>query len=795
MEFVEGAPIAGPLPVAEVLRLGIQICDALEAAHRKGIVHRDLKPANVLLTRTGIKLLDFGLAKLQANAPGAVPRGEEATVAALTGAHTIVGTPQYMAPEQIEGRDADTRTDIFALGSVLYELITGKRAFDGRTTSNVIAAVLATEPPRITELAPVTPPALEFVVSRCLEKDPDARWQSARDVGLQLTFVADHLADPRPAQSASRRSLLTGLAIGAVAAGVTTAVWLWPSRPAAGEPVSLAANLPDGVMLDEGIGRPSGIQRQSITLSPDGGTIAFAGATPTGSAIFRRALKGFDVVKVDGTEGGAAPFFSPKGEWLGFSSRGKLWRVPIGGGTPVEIADAFNLRGSVWLDDDTIVYSPLATSGLMRVPAMGGDPTPLTTLDLAKHEKTHRSLIALPGGKAVVFVIGSDEIDTYDDARIVALDVSSKKITDLAKGYSPKFSRTGHLLYVRHGTVFAVRFDPDTLTVDPSEVQVLNDVAVHPYYGFAEVDVAPGGVMVYARGGNRSKRDYVRWSDRKGRLQAIPATEEHYFILEMSRDGRRLLLGVGGANNHLQTYDLDTNQASRLTFRLDVQRAVWSSNGKEVTFWSGHDLLSIAADGTPKEAILIPASERAGREIAPVAWSQDGRRLAVSIYTPGKGWDAGMFSPDDKEKLRPVCSTRYNEAAGDLSPDGRWLTYLSDESGEDQAYVCAVDGSWKAPVSIGRAGFTLWGREGREVIYLSSTGVRAVPFTPGSPPHLDREELLFTEAPEEFVRHAFAIAPSPNGERFAVLINRPLPPITEIRVVTNWAQELAKHWR
>src|SRR5688572_13195479 len=649
MEFVEGAPIAGPLPIADVIRYGIQICDALGAAHRKSIVHRDLKPANILATKSGIKLLDFGLAKLQTTgqstaATAATAAGNDATVAALTGAHTIVGTPQYMSPEQIEGRDADARSDIFALGCVLYELITGKRAFEGKTTSNVMAAVLATEPRRISELVPVTPPTLEWVVQRCLEKDPDARWQSARDVALQLRWVAEHPGNAgRVTATPSRRALLAGLALAIALTGVAAGTWIWRrlavvTQAASGQ-ASLTVPLPDPMSL------PPGGVRPSVTLSPDGRAIAFVGGTRDGVGIYLRQLDQFDAVEIAGTEGGTGPFFSPTGGWIAFHINGQIKKVPIGGGAPIHITDAPLLRGAVWLTDDTIVFSPNSTGNLMRVPAQGGTPVPLTTLDASKREKTHRSPVALPGGKTVVFVIGSNEIGTYNEARIAALALDTGKVTELINGaYAPVFSPTGHLLYVRDATVFAVPFDPFTLKIGTTPVQVLKNVATLPNFGTADFDVSPNGTLVYANGGDLTEKDMVRWVDRKGNIQPIPAAEKNYFLIDISPDNRRLLLSVGGANNVLWAYDLERNQPTRLTFRLDPEFAAWSHDGKHVTYWSGTDVRSIAADGSGTEEVLIPASEAGARMLAPENWSADGQKLAVTITEPGKSDDVAVYS-------------------------------------------------------------------------------------------------------------------------------------------------------
>jgi serine/threonine-protein kinase len=790
MEFVDGAPIAGPLPVADVIRDGIQICEALEAAHKKGIVHRDLKPANIMATRAGIKLLDFGLAKLQPAAPNAA--GNQATVAALTGAHTIVGTPQYMAPEQIEGREADARTDIFALGCVLYELITGKRAFDGKSASSIMAAVLATEPRKISELVPLTPPTLEWVVQRCLEKDPDARWQSARDVALQLKWIGEHPDHSQRAaapshQASSRRALLGGLALGIAVAGIAAAAWISMASRPGGRPSPTPASVSLSLTLPADASLSLTGTRQASALSPDGRAVAFAAVTKTAAAIFLRPLDSFEAVRVDGTEGGSGPFFSPDGRWLAFWAGGHLKKIPVGGGAPVVICDAPALRGAAWLADDTIVFTRDTTGPLMRVSSHGGaTPTLLTKLDDAQNEKTHRTLIGLPGGKAVVFVIGSNEIGTYDEASIVALTLATGQITELVKGgYAPAYSPTGHLLYVNHSSVFALPFDPGTLKMSGSPVEILKDVASLPDYGVAEYDVAPSGALIFAPGGDRSPRNELRWIDRAGNVEPMPAERQRYLSIDMSHDGRRLAVQKGGANNVLFAYDIVRNQWTRLTFRRDIQAPVWKHDDSHVTYWSGADVRSVPADGSGAEEVLVSASQAAGRQVFPESWSGDGQTLSVTLFTPGKGTDVGLYSVREK-RLTPIVESRFDEIGGQLSPDGRWLAYVSNESGREQVYVRAVEGSGgKLAVSSDGGASVRWTSNGRELVYANEKGVMAVSFTPGPQPSLGKPGVLF--GPGAVTRFIDRLSPSPDGSRFAAVFEIPYPPIKEIRVVTNWS--------
>ena len=787
MELVEGSPISGPMPIADVIRFGTQICDALEAAHKKAIVHRDLKPANILATKAGIKLLDFGLAKLQPSS--AVPAGEDATVAALTGAHTIVGTPQYMAPEQIEGRDADARTDIFALGCVLYELITGKRAFDGKTASNAMAAVLATEPRKPSELVPVTPASLEWVVLRCLEKDPDKRWQSARDVALQLAWVASQpvgspaATDARPG---NRRAMITGVAIGAAIAGVAAAAWLWSRADASGaaspgdQPsINLTALLPADTNLTVTGARPD------IAISPDGRLIAFSAWTKDDSAIFLRPINRSDAVQVAGTKGGKNPFFSPKGDWIAFAIDTTLYKIPVGGGAPIEICPLSGLRGAVWLPDDTIVLSPAATSPLMRVSAQGGTPVALTTLDTAQKERTHRSPAVLPWGKSILYVIGTNEIDTYDEARIVALDLESGKVTQILKGgYSPAYSPTGHLLYMHDRSLFAVAFDPATLKPSGSPVQVTKDIASLGSFGAAEFAIASTGTLIYAPGGDRSSMMSLHWMNRDGTTGPQIGEEQAWSQLRVSPDSRRLSAMLIRANNMLWTSDADRTQMSRQTYRFDVENPNWGPGNDQMTFWTGHEVRSVTVDASGSDKVVIPQSVANGRALYPDSWSPDGQTLAVTVMTRGVGGDIALYPVKDAQ-LKMLIATRFDEFNPRYSPDGNWLAFVSNKSGRYQIYVRRVDGPDRDfPVSTEGSENVWWTSNGRELIFETRESLISASFAPGPTPAIGKPVVL--RLPDEPSRRINAFFPAPNGKRFAVGFGRSLPPLTEIRVVTDW---------
>ncbi len=442
MEHLEGQTLAsrlekGPLPVDQALRHAAAIADALDTAHRQGIVHRDLKPANVMLTKTGAKLLDFGLAK-----PKSRPVGEETQLATpprnapVTTHGTILGTFQYMAPEQVEGREADARSDIWAFGCVLYEMITGKPAFEGSNQASLIGAILHREPPPPSAVQLLLPPALDRVVRTCLAKDPDERWQNAHDLAAELRWITEGSTQPVAAQgrSPSRPGWLAfaggGLAVGAVLA---SAVWWSMAGGAPGRSVQVRALAPLGAGQAMVLG-----SRRPLAVSPDGRMVAYAATVGGRSQVYVRRIDQMDAVPLSGTEGGSGPFFSHDGQWVGFfvAVEGRLKRVALSGGAPITICEAPDVRGASWGADDTIVYTPQLDAGLMRVAVGGGTPEVLTRPDASRREKTHRYPDVLPNRRGVLFTIGTHDITSFADARIAVYDTATGQFKIIIDGGS-----------------------------------------------------------------------------------------------------------------------------------------------------------------------------------------------------------------------------------------------------------------------------------------------------------------------------------------------------------------------
>jgi serine/threonine protein kinase len=494
MECVEGETLAkrlekSPLLLEQVLKLGAQIADALDKAHRAGIVHRDLKPGNIMLTAMGAKLLDFGLAKPVALVGGATLTAAATQTTPVTQEGTIVGTFQYMSPEQIEGKELDRRSDIFSLGAVLYEMVTGQRAFQGKSQLSVASAILEREPTPITSIKPITPPTVDHAIRRCLAKDPEERWQTARDLALELKWIADSgsqtsMADvPRAALRKLRERLAwalvaAGVVLGGVAAGLIDRYS--HSAPAPRRITRFSFSIP--AILENATAWVVGgfplADFPDVAISSDGTEIVYVASVAKTTQVFLRRMDRQDASPLPGTQGGLSPFFSPDGQWVGFFADGKLKKVSINGGEPVVLCEAPFPRGATWGPDGVIIFAPTLFGGLMRIPAAGGSPDVLATPDVSKGERSYRWPEILPGGNAVVFVIAeAKDVGFFMETKIAIerLDTHERKILPV-QGTYPRYSASGHLLFAREGRMFAAPFDANRLQVTGPAVPALDSV-------------------------------------------------------------------------------------------------------------------------------------------------------------------------------------------------------------------------------------------------------------------------------------------------------------------------------
>src|SRR5580704_10095717 len=492
MEYLEGETLAkllekGPLPLVQVLKFGLEIVDALDKAHRQGIVHRDLKPGNIMITKSGAKLLDFGLAKAAPLASGATLTAAITRTTPVTQQGTIVGTFQYMSPEQVEGKELDTRSDIFSFGAVLYEMVTGQRAFPGKSQLSVASAILEKEPAPISTLRPLTPSSLDRAIRRCLAKDPEDRWQTARDLELELKWIAESgsQVEQPPTASAtgalSRHALVVsvcGLLLGAAIAGLTT----WNLKPSPPRPVSRTViTLPPRQQL-------AGLDQPAVALSPDGTQLAYVAIQGTIQQIYLRAMDGLEARPIPGTEGGVGPFFSPDGQWLGFFSGQKLKKVPLSEGTTQTLNDAVLAQGASWSSKEVIAFKHQGISAFQQVAAGGGTPQPLTSV--GKGEIGQRWPDFLPGGAAILSVVTASSFD-WSNTEIIVQSIGTGARRNLIRGGTqPRYAASKHLIYAQGGTLMAVPFDPQGLTVTGTPVPVVDGVLQSSTSGAAQYSLS-----------------------------------------------------------------------------------------------------------------------------------------------------------------------------------------------------------------------------------------------------------------------------------------------------------------
>jgi predicted Ser/Thr protein kinase len=764
MEFVEGAPLKGPLSLERTVEYATQILDALDAAHQKGITHRDLKPDNILVTKQGIKLLDFGLAKQNATL-----KESDATITqALTNQGQILGTWQYMSPEQLQGKPVDARSDLFSFGCVLYETLTGKRAFEGASAASVIAAILEREPAPL----PTTTP-LDRMLKRCLAKDPDLRFQTARDLKAALTWAMEHspAATANPPRSALAWVIAAALGLALVALGA----WFWRATQPVEYPLTRLS-------VDLGPDAMTALNLTAI-ISPDGRRLVFPARGPDGKQqLATRLLDQAQATLLPGTENGRDPFFSPDSQWIGLFVDGKLKKISVQGGAPVTLCNAPFDYGASWAEDGTIVAALNRQNPLVRLPAAGGSPQPLT--QLGPGESTHRWPQTLPGRQAVLFT-SSPTLNSMANARVEAISLKSGATKTLVPEgyfgrYLPANGDRGYLIYLHQGVLFGVGFDPRRLELQGTPVPVLEDVASSPIQGGGQFDssVAPSGhgTLVYLAGNGVAQTWPVMWLDSSGKMQSLIATPGAYTNPWFSPDGRRLLLTIsGGSGEDVYVYELDRETMTRLTFG-GGQTPVWTPDGKHIVFRSLFGDLGLwwaRSDGS-EEPQKILASQSGGG-----AWSfsPDGRRLAYQESTPETGYDLwtlplDTIDPDHPKpgKPEPFLVTPANENVPMFSPDGRWIAYRSDEAGTNEIYVrpfpAERGGKWQ--ISTGGAIYPIWSNNGRELFYETyDYRIMVVDYTANGDSFVPGKPRLWSEK-QLFYPGSRNLALGPDGKRFVV---------------------------
>jgi serine/threonine-protein kinase len=790
MQFLEGETLAarlanGVLPVEQALRYAIDIADALAHAHRRGVVHRDLKPGNIFLTQSGARLIDFGLAKWRAGAANDLANAAAVAAAAsdsLTEKGHIVGTLHYMAPEQLEGKDTDIRTDIFAFGAVVYEMVTGRRAFDGDSSASVIAAILGTQPPPLASAHTLTSPALDHVVTTCLAKDPEERWQSAADLRRELQWASQAnvaLGASPQARAWPRWRSVVGIGLLALIVGGVVGVMAWNAFE--------SRTLPSLQVTRSIIAIPPAPRWSlgNIAVSPNGTHLVYR----VDGRLVLRSLDDLQPKPIAGADDGTWPFFSPDGEWVGFLSHDlKLKRVALAGSVPQTICDAPDgIWGATWGLDNTVVFTKGHRTGLFKVPATGGIPQPLTTLDAARREKSHRLPHFLPDGKAVLFTVVTADMKSHEEGRIavVSLDTGERRVL-LDGGTSPRFAASGHIVFARNGTLVAVPFDPQRLEIRGQPVAVLD--GVHTLAGGqSSFSMSRTGLLAYTAGTLEKGDGTLVRLDRRGVVETLIDTPRAYFSIKLSPDAQQLAVSIiGTPNDQVWLFDLSRRTFRPVTFEWDNRVWAWTPDGKRIVISSDRDGPYNLYWQIPEGGGSVERLTEGTRNEETASWTPDGKTLVFGIAGETTQGDIQLLALDEGRKVRPLINSSFDEGEPALSPDGHWLAYSSDESGQYEIYLQPFpDLSRKWQVSTKGGETPAWDSHGNELYYLTDNRrkLMSVPFHPASIP-IGSPQVI---AEGEFGDYAVA----PDG-RFIVVKAGPPRPITEITLVQNWFEELTR---
>ena len=811
MELLEGETLSdrlarsGALPLEQTLRFGQEIADALDRAHRQGIVHRDLKPGNVMLTKSGVKLLDFGLAKGIAaaqTAPGAtsLPTVMGAgTAQNLTQEGTILGTFQYMAPEQLEGREADARSDIFAFGAVLYEMAAGRKAFVGSSQASLISAILRDEPEPISQVQPTSPAALDRIVKTCLAKDPEERWQSAGDLKRELRWVAGGSQSSTTVSSAAvaasprRRGgarLAWGLVLLSAAAALALGIALSRARAVRPAPVHAFLLPPDKTAF-----QLTGDESAPPAVSPDGERVVFGAS----GKLWVQSLSTGNLSALAGTEGGLSPFWSPDGKSIGFFAAGKLRRIEAAGGPVQVVADAPTPRGASWGANDVIAFAPDFRGPIFKVPATGGAAKPATTLD-TKHHSTHRWPYFLPDGERFLYLAANHSQPRSDDAGIyvgsLAGDVSHS--TRLLASHGSAEAVPGWVLTIQDRNLMATPFDDKRMAVSGSPVRVAGDVNFDSGTWHGVFSVSRTGMLAYqvARQGSGGQ---LTWYDMSGRPVATVGDRAESYSMRLSPDGRRASVMEGDPSNDIWVFELERGVRTRVTTDAQViPSPIWSPDGTRLLYVAGvaiaenpeYHMLTIPSDGAGEKKSVMSSKER----IEPTDWSRDGRHVLMDRGNVGAAdiWAVPLAEPD---KAFPLVQTPFLDTSGFFSPDGRWVAYVSQQTGRFEVYVTQFPGgAGRMQVSASGGTHPYWSADGRTLYYVTLDGELTAASVDGRG---SRFEVLGTPKPlfpvNLFVgpRVASAYAVSADGKRVLV-ISAGEAATPRVALVANWPSALPR---
>jgi len=801
MEFLEGETLAdrlrkGALPMNEVLKIAMAVAEALEAAHRHGIVHRDLKPGNVMLTPAGAKLMDFGLAKplgMQSTGSGSSQAPSFTAVATLTNqsplsplttAGSIVGTIQYMSPEQIEGKEADARSDIFAFGSVLYEMAAGKRPFEGKSQISLASSILEKDPEPISAIKPQTPLAFQHVLSTCLQKNPDDRFQNAHDIKLQLQWIAAEKAPPLPAAAplpATSKERVAWIAVVSVAIVLGAAAGIFLHRSVPAPSIRTVINPPQKTTL-----MLTGDSAGPPVLSPDGASIAFTATGADGKTVlWVRPMNSLEPRPLADTQGATFPFWSPDSRSLGFFAYGKLKTVDLNGGSVQVVCDAQLGRGGAWGPGNVIVFSGGPSTPLMSVNATGGNPATITKIDESQHT-SHRWPFFLPDGRHFLYLAMHHDPSKSANNTIYYGSLDGRENRPLFRSQSNVVYADGYVLFARGDQLLAQGFDAAKGSLIGEPQSVAAGVMYDPATWHMDASIANNGLLVFGSGGNGDLQ--LVWLDRAGKqvgtvADNLPNLQEY----RISPKGDRVALQIDAGVSDVWVLDLARNVRTRLTFGPVANTSpVWSADGKWIAY-SGmssdhNNIYRKPSDGSGAQELLLTDAE----QLTPTDWSRDDKYL---VYTRvSRGFTIWALPLEGERKSRLIVS---QASAGRLSPDGRWLAYMSAESGAFQVYVVPFDGGpGKWQVSANGGGLPAWSGDGKEIYYMDTfASMSAVPVK-------EAGGALEFGVPQTLVSNWTVLGQplydvTPDGKK--ILLDRLSQQVSQsITVVTNFTEGLRK---
>ncbi|MBI4241830.1 MAG: protein kinase [Candidatus Rokubacteria bacterium] len=798
MELVPGETLGGriakgQLPVGEALQVCRQMAEALEAAHEKGIIHRDLKPANVKVTPDGtVKVLDFGLAKAFAPEQTAADVSQSPTATYWGSSEgVILGTAAYMSPEQARGKPVDRRTDIWSFGCVLYEALTRKQAFAGETVSDTIARILEREPDW-SALPEAVPEAVVALLRRCLIKDARQRLRDIGDARIEIDAAVSGAPGLSTTGAATRRPSrqrfgtskvgLSLLLLGAGLAGAAVKLILEPTgeRPG-GAVLRFRLDFPASAPL-------AATDQNAVSISPDGRAVVYVARGEESTRLYLRRMDRLEAEPLAGTEGAEGPFFSPDGEWVGFFARGELKKVALSGGGVMEICDARNPRGASWGPDGTILFAAFpASPGIRKVAATGGTPESVAG---SEEDSLPRWPELLPDGKS--FLLNNRFSGAFSDARIGVRSMDGSHRRALPHpGTHPKYAVSGHLVFARGGVLLAAPFDASRPEEIGAALPVLEGVMMVPITGAAHYAFSRNGSLVYVPGPGTGYPQSLVWLERSGAVRAILARKGGFQSARVSPDGHRIALAMREETSDIWVYDLERETLSRVTFSGNSYGPVWSVDGKSIAYNSLTSegfkvILQRVDENTPAEVLYSSPSL-----VLPQTWSHDGQSLLLTVLNTATGMDIWLVAVDEEHRATPLLQSAFNETGASISPDGRWVAYQSDESGNPEVYVQpfpALGSKWQ--ISSGGGTRPVWAPNGRELFYASDRSVMRVTITttPGFQP--SKPVLLFDIGTESTLTGPLSM--TPDGQRFVALLQDRAATPTHMVVVLNWFEELKR---